>query len=191
VCGYIQCIVPDARTPRVRVADDDDDQGGGGGGDGGHGAAAAVGPSPRVLIVAAIRDAVRVTLTDDALPIAVRGTLESTVALLFGVLGRLHASGVVVRVDVEEDERVHAPVYLRCGDRSVDWRYRAVMFTMEGPWLPRCSACALLRVLLGSLRQKKGKAARFRNADPCIKLVLCVGAVCCQSNARVPQAPDL
>jgi hypothetical protein len=158
VCGYIQCIVPDARTPRVRAADDHDDDddgpgavdvpgGGGGGGDGGgnggHGAAAAVGLSPRVRIVAAIRDAVRATLAEDALPHAVRGTLESTVVLLFGVLGRLHASGVVVRVEVEEDERVHAPVYLRCGNRSEDWRYRAVMFTMEGPWLPRCSAYAL------------------------------------------------
>jgi hypothetical protein len=131
-------MVPDASPP---VEDSDGDDDGSNGDDdsseGDAGPAPAAASSMRVLVLTCIQRTVKAALADPA-PLAVKGSLESTVALLGVVLTRLVDARFLLPMAVGDEGREHAPVYLRCAGRAADWRHRAVLLTMRGPWLPRC-----------------------------------------------------
>ncbi len=92
--------------------------------------------SSRHRVLSAIRAAVCASLAE---PVVAGGksTLESTVSLVQGVQARLVASHCVAEVEVDDDDLQHSPVYMLCAEKSTDWRYLAVMYRMDGPWLPR------------------------------------------------------
>jgi hypothetical protein len=117
---------------------------GAGGGGAGHGGVHVPASSSRPRVLSAIRAAVCASLAE---PVVAGGksTLESTVSLVQGVQARLVASHCVAEVEVDDDDLQHSPVYMLCAEKSTDWRYLAVLYRMDGPWLPRYKSSPSVR----------------------------------------------
>jgi hypothetical protein len=121
-------MVPDANAPPALAHEDAEDHAGPG-----HGAAA---PSMRERSIWRVVSQTVDGVLQDILPDEPGVNLDTVIELTSRVVGDLVTSGVLQEAD-DDDEPDQQPVLLRCSDRSADWWYRAVCYTMGGPWLPR------------------------------------------------------
>ncbi len=97
---------------------------------------AAAGTSHEVYIWRAVCSAVDAKETRAAIPNVGRATINVVVSVVTKVVDRLRKEGVLLEVDPME-ERDKAPVVLQGLGRPEEWWYKALMYTMGGPWLPR------------------------------------------------------
>jgi hypothetical protein len=135
VHAYVRCMFPDAEAPCESWA---------GPGGAGCGGAPVLGVEYTGLskeqaiwqsICASVREAFQTMRCTASQSPAV--SLDTLVDFLSRVVHHLRVVGALTQPDDPDRIADELPVILKCFGKPADWWYRALMLTLEGPWLPR------------------------------------------------------